>query len=354
MSAFLNQRFKNLSAYVPGEQPKPGQYIKLNTNEFPYPPAESVFEASINAVKNMNLYSDLSCKALKDEFYKVFGYGENNVIFTNGSDDALYLCFLAFCGRDVGVAFADITYGFYSVYADLCCIDKKVIPLDDELSVVPEDYFGLNRTIFIANPNAPTGKRLSIDQIESVLKNNPENIVVIDEAYADFSGESCVSLLKKYDNLIVVGTFSKSRGMAGARLGYIITSEEICADIEKIRFSINPYNVNCMTQSVGCAVLKENSYYIDCVNRICKTRDSFSSELRALGFYVIPSKTNFVFAKHSMIGGKELTSALKEKGILIRHFSNERIDQYVRISIGTEEQMKIVIDAIAEIIGGLK
>ena len=353
MSSFIDSRLSSLEAYVPGEQPEPGKYIKLNTNEFTYPPAIGVSEAAEKAVYDMNLYCDLTCSRLKDRFKKVFGFGGDNVIFTNGSDEALYLCFLTFCGKDRGAAFADITYGFYSVYADLCCIDKSVIPLNDDFRINSNDYFNLGKTVFIANPNAPTGLMISEEDITSILDNNKENIVVIDEAYADFSGYSCAALTEKYNNLVVVGTFSKSRGMAGARLGYIIASEDIVRDIEKVKFSINPYNVNSLTQSVGCAVLESDDYYKYCVSEICKTRDGFSEKLNEMGFEVIPSKTNFVFAKHKDFSGEFLAEELRKRGILIRHFNKERISEFVRITIGTPEQMKIVHNAICEIIGGI-
>ncbi len=352
MSSFIDSRLRGIKAYVPGEQPVPGKYIKLNTNEFPYPPADSVCNATARAVKDMNLYCDLSCNCLKKAFEKVYGYGGSNVVFTNGSDEALYLCFLAFCGQDVGVAFPDITYGFYSVYADLCGLSKQVIPLNEAFEIVPSDYFNVGRTIFIANPNAPTGKKLSNEDVESILQNNPNNIVVIDEAYADFSGSSCRELLPKYKNLVVVGTFSKSRGMAGARLGYLIASEEIVEDIEKVKFSINPYNVNSLTQATGEAVLVEQKYYEKCVAEICNTRDAFASKLKEIGFDVLPSYTNFVFAKHSAFEGKVISEELRKRSILVRHFNSERIKDFVRITIGTPEQMTKVIEAIEEIVGG--
>lgn len=352
MSRYIDNRLSSLEAYVPGEQPNPGEFIKLNTNEFPYPAAKDVENAAAEAVSNMNLYSDLTCKALTESFFKVFGYGAKNVVFTNGSDEALYLSFLTFCGKDCGAAYADITYGFYSVYADLCGIESTVIPLDDELSINPNDYFGLHKTIVIANPNAPTGKMLTIGQIESIVKNNSDNIVIIDEAYADFSGQTCVKLIEKYDNLIIIGTFSKSRGMAGARLGYLIACEELVNDIQKVKFSINPYNVNSITQAVGKAVLDNNLYYVERVKEICETRDSFSDDIKALGFEVISSKTNFIFVKHKNIKGSVIASGLRERGILIRRFDKERINDYLRISIGTPEQMKVVYSALSEIVGG--
>jgi len=350
MSSFLDSRLLSLEAYVPGEQPKPGEFIKLNTNEFPYPPAEGVKKATAEAVETMNLYSDLNCTLLKSRFNDVYGFGRNNVIFTNGSDEALYLCFLAFCG-DKGAAFADLTYGFYSVYADLCGIKKNIIPLQYDFSIKPADYFNLTETIFIANPNAPTGIRLSNDDIEQILLNNKNNIVVIDEAYTDFSGETCKDLVDKYNNLIVVGTFSKSRGMAGARLGYIITNAELVKDIETVKYSINPYNVNSLTQATGAAVLENNDYYLSKIEEICNTRDDFQNKLIELGFDVIPSKTNFVFTKHRNISGKYIAEELRKSKILIRRFDKKRIEQYLRISIGTPDEMNIVISELKKIVG---
>ncbi len=351
MSWALDERLSNMKAYVPGEQPAPGKYIKLNTNEFPFSSADGVTDSVGSAVENMNLYSDLNCTELRKEFEKVFGYGKN-VIFTNGSDEALYLCFLAFCGKSRGVAFADITYGFYSVYADLCGIDKTIIPLNENLEIVPDDYYDLDKTIFIANPNAPTGLKLSKSEIEIILQRN-NSPVIIDEAYVDFSKEgSCADLLSKYNNLIIVGTFSKSRGMAGARLGYLITNEDLIADLEMVKYSINPYNVNSLTQRVGSEVLRNNDYYKEKINLICQTREDFSKKLINLGFDVIPSQTNFVFVKNDKMSGNEIANKLKEKGILIRHFSNERIKNYLRITIGTPEQMNKVVSALKEIIGG--
>ncbi len=352
MSSFIDKRLSSLKSYIPGEQPEPGKFVKLNTNEFPYPSALNVTDAVSFAVLNMNLYSDLTCSKLKKSFESVFGYGGERVIFTNGSDEALYLCFLAFCGKDCGAAFSDITYGFYSVYADLCGISKKIIPLDNNFEIVPEEYFDVKNTIFIANPNAPTGKLLSLEEVERIVVNNPENIVVIDEAYAAFSGQTCASLVDKYNNVVIVGTFSKSRGMAGARLGYIITSKELAADIEKVKYSINPYNVNSLTQAAGAAVLESDEYYKDCILEICKTRDEFQKSLEQLGFEVLESKTNFVFAKHNKISGKAIAEGLREKNILVRHFDSIRISDYVRITIGTPEQMAIVVNALEEIIGG--
>ncbi len=351
MSSYMDSRLASLKAYVPGEQPKLGEFIKLNTNEFPYPSAAGVSVAASEAVINMNLYSDLNCTELKKCFKRVFGYGENNVIFTNGSDEALYLCFLTFCGNK-GAAFADHTYGFYSVYADLCGINKNIIPLGEDFNINPSDYYGLNETIFIANPNAPTGLKLTVAQIEDILIHNKNNIVVVDEAYVDFSDGSCAHLTEKYDNFIVVGTFSKSRGMAGARLGYIIANESLTADIETVKYSINPYNVNSLTQATGCAVLKNDDYYRNRIAEICKTRDEFSQNIEKLGFEVLPSSTNFIFAKHNRIPGKYIFDELRNNNILIRRFDKPRIEDYIRITIGTPEEMARVACVLTNIVGG--
>jgi len=351
MSKFLSCKYQNLEAYVPGEQPQDMEYIKLNTNESPYPPSKEVIDAiSSSEVEKLRLYSDPECKCLRESLAKHYNTGYKNVFVSNGSDDILNFAFMAFSQN--GVIFPEISYGFYSVFADLHGIEYTQVPLMADFTINSSDYTGKNAMVVIANPNAPTGKNLTVDQIEEILVNNKYNVVVIDEAYAAFSGYSCAQLLPKYDNLVIVGTFSKSRGMAGARLGYIITSEEIASDLEKVKFSINPYNVNCLTQAAGASVLENNDYYLSRISEVCDTRDKFSDNLVKLGFEVLPSKANFVFAKHATVSGKTIFEELKNKKILIRRFDKERIDEYLRISIGTPEQMDTVTDAIAEIVGG--
>ncbi len=355
MSRFLSKSLSRFDAYVPGEQPKNKNLIKLNTNESSYPPSKKVAEyLSREACDGLNRYPDLVCSGLRDSFCRVFGVSGNKVMFTNGSDEALYLSFLTFCDESRGVAFPDITYGFYTVYADLCGINKKIIPLDDELRVNPSNYVNLGRTIVIANPNAPTGHALSLDEISFILDSNKDNVVVIDEAYVDFYGVSCKSLLDRYQNLVVIGTFSKSRYLAGARLGYVIASPELIADLEKAKYSINPYNVNTMTQLAGKAALDDNEYYMRVNAEIVKTRDLFASELLQMGFEVLPSATNFVFAKYDGFSGEYLLESLRTRDILVRRFKNERIKDFVRITIGTPQQMRIVADTLREIVGGKK
>lgn len=345
MSKFLNSCYAALEAYVPGEQPRDMQYIKLNTNESPYPPAPSVCKALDAAViEDLRLYSDPTCRDLKEKLARLYDVKPENLYLTNGSDDALNFAFMAF--GEKGAAFADITYGFYSVFTDLHGIEGTVIPLKDDFSLDYKDYCGLNKLIVIANPNAPTGLDIPLWQIEEILKSNSESIVVIDEAYVDFGGESAYPLIYKYENLLVIRTYSKSRCMAGARLGYAFGSEAVIADLEKLRYSTNPYNVNAMTLKLGEATIDENDYYMTKCAEIIETRELTAGALKELGYTVIPSRTNFLFAKSPKIGGAALYAALRNNGILVRHFAKPRTADYVRVTIGTKEQMKTFISVI--------
>ena len=353
MSKFLSKRLSGLEAYVPGEQPQDRRYIKLNTNESPYPPKREITdEMSCIDIENLRLYSDPDCKALTEKLAEVYGVSEKNIVFGNGSDEILSFCFTAFCDSTTPAVFPDISYGFYKVFAELCCIDYKQIPLKSDFTINPDDYKSAGGTIFIANPNAPTGLALELSQIEEILKENRENVVVIDEAYVDFGAQSTVGLIEKYDNLIVVQTFSKSRSLAGARLGMAIASEQLICDIQKIRCSNNPYNINRLTQKIAYEVLCDEDYFKDCCKKIQKSRMFLTAGLVALGFEVIPSCTNFVFAKHNRISGMDFYKALKEKGILVRHFTQERICEYNRITVGTDKDVKALLRAADEILGG--
>ena len=345
MSKFLNPAIEAMTAYVPGEQPRDKAYIKLNTNENPYPPAPSVIAAMTAAeIEDLRLYSDPTAKVLKGKLAKLYGLAPENIYVGNGSDEVLYFLFRAYGQR--GAAFPDISYGFYSVFAELCGIPATVIPLEVDFTIDPEKYHGLDRFIVIANPNAPTGLSLTLAQIEGILKANPNAVVAIDEAYVDFGGESAYPLMAKYDNLIVVRTFSKSRSMAGARLGYALGPAALIADLEKIKFSVNPYNVNRLTLRLGEATVDAEGYYQEKCAAIIRTREDTAEKLKALDFTVLPSKTNFLFAKSDKIGGRELYEKLKDRGILVRHFGNPRISDYIRVTIGTDEQMSACLDAI--------
>ena len=350
MSRFFSSKYKNLTPYTPGEQPKDTKYIKLNTNESPYPPSEKAINYASDAAKLLNLYPDPTCLSLHEAFAKTVGVETDMVLATNGSDEILNFAFMAFCDETCGAVFPNITYGFYSVFAELNHIPYEEIPLKDDFTIAVNDYIGKNKTIFIANPNAPTGIPLSLSQIEEILKGNPDNIVVIDEAYVDFGNESAVSLIPKYDNLLVTQTFSKSRSMAGARLGFGIGSKGIIADLNTVKYSTNPYNINKMTMAAGLGILEDNDYTLNNCEEIIKTREYTADALSSLGFVMTPSTANFIFAKHPDISGEKIYSELKKSGILVRHFDKSEIKEYNRITIGTKEQMEALVSALKTIL----
>lgn len=351
MSKFLSRKLCNLEAYVPGEQPKDRKYIKLNTNESPYPPAPKVMEVINRAeVEGLKLYSDPDAKILVDEIAKYYNVSPEQVFVGNGSDEVLGFCFMAFFDEERKACFPDITYGFYKVYSKSFNIDAIEVPLKDDFTIDVNDYVNCGRNIIIANPNAPTGLTLTHEQIELILKTNEDRVVIIDEAYVDYGSESCVSLLDKYPNLIVVQTFSKSRNLAGARLGFAVASKEIVDDLNKIKFSFSPYNINGLSLVAGVESVKDKEYFEECNRKIIDTRDRISAEFRKLGFHVIQSKTNFVFVTHNLISGQEYHKALREKGVLTRYYKQPKIDNYVRITIGTDEEMDQVVKITDEIL----
>ena len=348
MSRFFSSQHKELIPYTPGEQPTGRQYIKLNTNESPFPPSEKAIAYAAEAAKNLELYPDPTCSALHSAFASQCGVSPDEVLMTNGSDEILHFAFLAFCDDRHPAAFADITYGFYSVFAKLQHVPYTLIPLREDFTINPEDYVGLGKTIFLANPNAPTGIALPLEAVERIVRGNPNNVVVVDEAYVDFGGQSAVNLIHTYDNLLVTQTFSKSRSMAGARLGCGIGCKELIRDLNTIKYSTNPYNINRMTMAAGLGVLEDDAYTKNNCRKIMETRTFTTQALRQLGFTVIDSMTNFVFAKADWIGGEDLYLALKERGILVRHFETPRLKDYNRITIGTTDQMKALILAIED------
>jgi len=346
MSRFLSATQKDLVPYVPGEQPRDKRYIKLNTNESPYPPSAKAQAYAAEAAKNLQLYSDPNCTALTAKAAEYFGLQPENILFANGSDEALYFAFLAFCDGKKPAIFPDITYGFYKVYAQLNHVPFTQIPLKDDFTVDIADYTGNDATIFIANPNAPTGLLLGLDKVEAIVKANPDNIVVIDEAYVDFGGESAVKLIDKYENLLVTRTFSKSRSMAGARLGFAIGNKALIDDLKSIKYSTNPYNVNAMTMAAGLGSMEDDDYFRANCKKVCDTRTWTTEQLRQRGFTVLDSSANFIFAKHPGLPGKKLYLDLKAKGILIRHFDTARLTDYIRITIGSREEMTTFIQTI--------
>ncbi len=349
MSRFFSDKYSSLTPYTPGEQPQERRYIKLNTNESPFPPSPKALAAASAAAANLQLYSDPTAKALNEAMAATLGVSPDEVLFTNGSDEILNFAFMAFCDAQHPAAFADITYGFYEVFAELNRIPYKILPLKDDLSIDPTDYYDLRHTIFIANPNAPTGLALSRDAIEEIVRRNPENVVVVDEAYVDFGAESAVPLIKKYDNLLVTQTFSKSRSMAGARLGFGVACPTLIRDLNTVKYSTNPYNVNAMTMAAGVGTLHDEAYTRENCRTVAANREYTANALREMGFELTDSLTNFVFARHPRVDGGEIYRRLKERGILVRHFEKDRINQFNRITVGTREQMDALLAALREI-----
>ena len=351
MSRFFTKRLEKLTPYTPGEQPRDMQYIKLNTNESPYPPSPAVIEAAKAEAGRLQLYSDPTCRELTDKLAALYGVASEQVILTNGSDEVLNFAFMAFADEDHPLVFPAITYGFYPVFAELNRIPYEEIPLKEDFSVDYRNYLNLGwKTIVIANPNAPTGLCLTLDEIEAIVRTNPDGVVVIDEAYVDFGAESAVKLVDKYENLLVTQTFSKSRSLAGARLGFGIGNKALIADLHTVRYSTNPYNVNRMTAAAGHAALCDNDYYMQNCRTVMENRAYTTEALRALGFEVLPSLTNFVFAKTDKMSGEDLYLELKRRGILVRHFGKAEITDYNRVTIGTREQMKVFISTVKTIL----
>ncbi len=350
MSKFFSQKHSKLIPYTPGEQPKDMKYIKLNTNECPYPPSKMAIEEAAKEAELLRLYPDPECTLLRERIAEYYGVEKENVVLSNGSDEILNFAFIAYGDNDHPFVFPDITYGFYNVFAEVNNIPYEEIPLEEDFTIDFSKYCGINKNIVIANPNAPTGIFAPLEEIERVLKTNSDNIVIVDEAYIDFGGETAIPLTKKYDNLVVVQTFSKSRSMAGARLGFCVASKELAQDLNTIRYSVNPYNINRMTMAAGIASLKDKEYFEQNRLSIIKTREKVNDELKKMGFSVLPSKTNFLFAKSDKIGGEQLYKELKENGILVRHFTKERVSEYNRITIGSPEDMETFIDTVKKIL----
>ncbi|MDO4265134.1 MAG: histidinol-phosphate transaminase [Eubacteriales bacterium] len=353
MSDFFNSRYAALEPYTPGEQPQGRSYIKLNTNESPYPPSEGVVAVlNRSEAEALRLYSDPTAAALKRALAACYEVGEENVFCGNGSDEALNFAFMAF-GED-GIAFPDISYGFYPVFAALNQIRADVKPLKEDFTINTQDYLGIGKALVIANPNAPTGICKELSEIEKIAASNPGHVVIIDEAYIDFGGKTAIPLTKKYKNLLVIQTFSKSRSMAGARVGYAIGDKALISDLETIKYSTNPYNINRLSMAAACAAVSDQAYYDENCRRIIETREWTKDALLTLGFTCLPSKANFLFAAHKTAGGEFLYRRLKEEGILVRHFEKERIRDYNRITIGSREQMEELVGTLKQILGSLQ
>ena len=342
-------KLRKIDPYVPGEQPKTADIIKLNANENPYPPAPSVTEVlrTFDAAK-LAIYPDANAKALKTAIAERFDLQPSQVFLGNGSDDVLALAFQSFFCSDKPILYPDITYSFYPVWCDLFRIPYENMPLDEDFCVNVRDYDKPNGGIVLPNPNAPTGRGVTLEFLEDLLQHNQDCVAIIDEAYVDFGGESCVSLTGRYPNLLVVQTYSKSRSMAGARLGYAMGDAALIRDLETIKFSTNPYNINRLTLKAGAQALAEQAYYDKNCQTIMETRDYTARELEKLGFTVLPSQSNFLFVRKPGTEGADIYRRLKERGVLVRHFDKERIRDYNRITIGTREQMDILLEKLRE------
>ncbi len=350
MSRFLSPTLAAVTPYTPGEQPQDQQYIKLNTNESPYLPSPAVIAAvSEHEVEKLRLYSDPACAALLKAAAVHFGLQPEQIMPGNGSDENLFFALRAFCDADHPLAYADITYGCYGVWCGLMHIPSHIIPLKEDFTLDPKDYYGLNQTIVLANPNAPTGIALPRAEIEGILKANPNNVVIVDEAYVDFGGESCVPLIDQYENLLVVQTFSKSRQLAGARLGLAMGNAKLIADLNRVKFSLNPYNINRLTLKAGQAALEDTAYFDRTRAAIVDTRAWTKQQLEQRGFAVLDSRSNFLFASTNRKDGETLYKELKKNGILVRHFDAPRIQNWLRITIGTPEQMQTFMETLDKI-----
>ena len=335
---------RKVTPYVPGEQPKQTNIIKLNTNENPYPPSPKVFDehGKVN-VSGFSLYPDPSASVLVEALAKYHGIGADQVFTGVGSDDVLALAFLTFFNSDTPILFPDITYSFYKVWADLYRIPYECQKLDENFKIVKEDYYGENGGVVFPNPNAPTGILMPLSEIEDIIQHNRNVIVVVDEAYIDFGGESALPLIEKYDNLLVVQTFSKSRSMAGMRIGYAMGNEKLIKYINDVKYSFNSYTMNQTALALGVEAIKDKAYFEETRQRVIATREWTKQELTKLGFSFGDSMSNFIFATHERVPAKELFEALKKEHIFVRYFSKERISNYLRISIGTKEEMEELI-----------
>lgn len=350
MSRFFSKKLASLTPYVPGEQPRDMQYVKLNTNESPFPPsprAVAVIEGGEAA--KLNLYSDPTVKPLTVAIAEFYGVGADCVFAGNGSDEVLAFAFDAFIG-DKKAYFPDITYGFYPVFADFFGIPYETVALDEALGINLADYADKKGVIVLANPNAQTGRYLKLSEIESLAAAKPDRMVIVDEAYVDFGGESAVALTKKYDNILVVQTFSKSRSLAGARVGFAIGNPALIADLNTAKYSFHPYNINRLSMAAATEAMKDTAYFDACRKAVIENREWTAEQLSSLGFSFPRSMANFILASHPKISGEALYLGLKSKGVLVRHFKDARIQNSVRITIGSSEQMRVLIEKIKEIL----
>ncbi|KUO71961.1 MAG: histidinol-phosphate aminotransferase [Desulfosporosinus sp. BRH_c37] len=351
MSKYWSKLAAGLEPYVPGEQPKDRKYIKLNTNENPYPPSPKVIDAIKAAVdENLKLYPDPNGVALKMTLANYYGLNQEQVFVGNGSDEVLAFSFMAFFDPNNPILFPDITYSFYPVYAKVFKIDYELVPLNDDFTIPIDKLLKDNGGVIIPNPNAPTGSFLTLEFIEEILSHNKEKVVIVDEAYVDFGGVSALTLIDKYPNLLVIQTLSKSRSLAGLRVGFAMGHEDLIKGLDTIKNSINSYTLDRLALIGAVEAIKDDEYFQDKKNRIISTREKATGQLSKMGFKIVPSKANFVFISHPTVKAEDLFIWLKEKSILVRYFRQPRIDNYLRVSIGSDEEMDTFIKALGSII----
>ncbi len=342
---------RTIEPYVPGEQPNLPDMIKLNTNENPYPPSPKVVETLKSFdCDSLRLYPDPNSQVLVDALAKRYGLQSDQVFLGVGSDDVLAIAFMTFFNSDKPILFPDITYSFYDVWAELFRIPYERPALDEHFDLIPEDYYKENGGVVIANPNAPTGVLQSMDFLRDVLEHNRDVVVIIDEAYADFSGSSALELTKEYDNVLIVQTYSKSRSLAGMRIGYAMGNSELIRAMNDVRYSYNSYPMTRLSVALGKAALEDEAYFRETVAKVVRTREWTKKELKRLGFSFRDSQTNFIFAAHESVPAQTIFDALREKHIFVRHFGQKRIDNYLRISIGTQEEMERFIRETEQIL----
>ena len=344
-------KLRQIDPYVPGEQPKLKNFIKLNANENPYPPSPKAMEAIKNFDStSLKLYPDSNATKLKETLASYHGVKKENIFLGNGSDELIAIAFMSFFNSDKPVLFPDITYTFYKVWCSLFSIPYETPALKEDFSIDPDDYKKANGGVIIPSPNAPTGLFQGLEFVRKILKNNPDSIVIIDEAYVDFGAESALPLLKEFDNLVIARTFSKSRSMAGLRIGYAVASEELINTMEAVKNSYNSYTIDAITIEAASASVEDDEYFKETTSKVIATRERTSAELKKLGFKVYDSYTNFILAEHSEKSAKFIFEKLKERSIFIRYFNLPRIDNCLRITIGTDEEMDAMINAMKEIL----
>ena len=337
--------------YTPGEQPKDSGIIKLNTNENPYPPSPRVKEIMDNFDNSvMRLYPDTDSTVLVKALSEKYNVKPSQIFVGVGSDDVISMAFLTFFNSDKPVLFPDVTYSFYDVWADVYRIPYKTKALDENFRIRPDDYKCENGGVIFPNPNAPTGVFENLDTIEEIIRSNPDSIVIIDEAYIDFGGESCIPLTEKYENLLVVQTFSKSRSMAGMRIGFAIGNEKLIKFMNDVKFSINSYTMNPLSQLCGAEAVIDNDYFVKTTNEIIKTREYSKEKLTELGFTYPDSMSNFIFASHSEIDARVIFEELKKRKIYVRYWNKPRINNHLRITVGTKEEMDKLFEALKKIL----